>query len=169
MTSSATTATRTSTRYEPLTGSVRLTRPILPTTLDGSRFACRERLHNGMPVLKRASVAPLAALLLLATASADAGWQRGDSSGATARAQAIRVVVPGQAGGATPAVAAPTDQVLFSGGLPSGEDPSTHAPIVSTRSPTASASPSTDVEANASSDAQGDHPNVFQGEITAPS
>jgi len=122
-----------------------------------------------MPVLKRASVAPLAALLLLATASADAGWQRGDSSGATARAQAIRVVVPGQAGGATPAVAAPTDQVLFSGGFTYGEDPSTHAPIVSSGSATASASTSTDVEANASADAEVNNLNVFNGEITATS
>jgi murein DD-endopeptidase MepM/ murein hydrolase activator NlpD len=137
--------------------------------VDGSRFAVGRRLHNGVPVLKRASVAPLAALLLLAAASADAGWQRGASAGATARAQAIRVGVPGQTGGATPAVSAPTDQVLFSGGFTYGEDPNTHAPIVSTGSATASASTSSDIEANASADAEVNNLNIFNGEITATS
>ena len=44
-----------------------------------------------MFVLKRAPVALLASVLLLAAASADAGWQRTGASGATARAYAIRV------------------------------------------------------------------------------
>src|SRR5207244_9756063 len=150
---SATTATRTSTTYDPLRDSIHLTGSMLPTAVDGPCFAGGTRLHNGVPVLKRASVAPLAALLLLAAASADAGWQRGDSAGASARAQAIRIDVPGETGGATPAVSAPTDQVLFSGGFSYGEDPNTHAPIVSTGSATASASTATDVEANASAGA----------------
>jgi hypothetical protein len=77
-------------------------------------------------VLKRAIVVPLAALLLLAAASADAGWQGSASAGATAQAQAIRVVVPNGPGGATPAVSAPDDHVAFSGGF-TYEDPSTHA------------------------------------------
>ena len=94
-------------------------------------------------MLKRALVAPLAALLLLTTASADAGWQRSAAAGATARAQAIRVVVPGAAGGATPTVSAPNDQVLFSGGFSYGEDPTTHAAILTTGSANASASAAT--------------------------
>ena len=122
-----------------------------------------------MPVLKRASVASLAALLLLAAASADAGSRSGEPAGATARAQAVRVVVPGQTGGATPAVSAPTDQVLFSGGFTYGEDPTTHAPIISTGSANASASTSTDVEANATASAEVNNLNVFNGEITATS
>jgi murein DD-endopeptidase MepM/ murein hydrolase activator NlpD len=120
-----------------------------------------------VPVLKRASVAPLAALLLLAAASADAGWQSSRSSGATARAQAIRIVVPGQNGGATATVSAPNDQVLVSGGFTYGEDPATHTPLVSTGSANASASASTDVEASATASTEVNNLNVFNGEITA--
>jgi murein DD-endopeptidase MepM/ murein hydrolase activator NlpD len=122
-----------------------------------------------VPVLKRAAVAPLAALLLLTATSADAGWQRSDAAGATARAQAIRVAVPGQTGGSTATVSAPTDQVLFSGGFTYGEDPATHAPIVSTGSANASASASTGVEASATASAEVNNLNVFGGEITATS
>jgi murein DD-endopeptidase MepM/ murein hydrolase activator NlpD len=118
-------------------------------------------------VLKRALVAPLAALILLAAASADAGWQGAQASGATARAQAIRIVVPGAAGAATPTVSAPNDQVLFSGGFSYGEDPATHTPLVTTGSANASASASTDVEASATAAAEVNNLNVFNGEITA--
>ncbi|TML03303.1 MAG: M23 family metallopeptidase [Actinobacteria bacterium] len=142
---------------------------MLPTAVDGPRFAGRRRLHNGVPVLKRASVASLAALLLLAAASADAVSQGGPAGGATARAQALRIVVPGQAGAATPAVSAPTDQVLFSGGFTYGEDPTTHAPIVSTGSANASASTSSDVETDATAAAEVNNLNVFNGEVTATS
>jgi murein DD-endopeptidase MepM/ murein hydrolase activator NlpD len=120
-------------------------------------------------VLKRALVGPVAALLLLTAASAAAGWQGSQASGATARAQAIRVVVPNAAGGATPAVSAPNDQVLFSGGFSYGEDPTTHAPLVSSGSANASASASTDVEASATASAEVNNLNVFNGEITATS
>ena len=142
---------------------------MLPTGLDGQGLQRRKSLHNGMPVLKRALVAPLAALLLLAAASADAGWQSSTSSGAAARAQAIRIVVPGQNGGATATVSAPNDQVLFSGGFTYGEDPTTHAALVSTGSANASASASTDVEASATGSAEVNNLNVFNGEITATS
>ena len=120
-------------------------------------------------MVKRAFVAPLAALILLTAASADAGRQRASAAGATARAQAIRVDVPGQPGGGTPAVAAPTDQVLFSGGFSYGEDPTTHAPIVSTGSANASASATSEVDATASAAAEVNNLNVFGGEITASS
>jgi murein DD-endopeptidase MepM/ murein hydrolase activator NlpD len=120
-------------------------------------------------VLKRAFVAPLAALLLLATASADAGWQSGQAAGATARAQAVRIVVPGQSGAATPTVSAPNDQVLFSGGFSYGEDPATHTPILTTGSANASASASTDIDASASASAEVNNLNVFNGEIVASS
>jgi murein DD-endopeptidase MepM/ murein hydrolase activator NlpD len=139
--------------------------PIVP----GAEDDPGKSLHNGVPVLKRASVAPLAALLLLTATSADAGWQHSQAAGATARAQAIRVVVPGQNGAATPTVSAPTDQVLFSGGFSYGEDPATHAPIISTGSANASASASTDVEASATAAAEVNNLNVFGGEITASS
>jgi murein DD-endopeptidase MepM/ murein hydrolase activator NlpD len=120
-------------------------------------------------VLKRALAAPLAALILLAAASADAGWQGAQASGATARAQAIRIVVPGAAGAATPTVSAPNDQVLFSGGFSYGEDPATHTPLVTTGSANASASASTDVEASATAAAEVNNLNVFNGEIVASS
>jgi murein DD-endopeptidase MepM/ murein hydrolase activator NlpD len=119
-------------------------------------------------VLKRALVAPLAALLLLAAASADAGWQ-GAAAGATARAQAIRIVVPGAAGAQTQTVSAPNDQVLFSGGFSYGEDPTAHTPLVTTGSANASASAATDVEASATAAAEVNNLNVFNGEITATS
>jgi murein DD-endopeptidase MepM/ murein hydrolase activator NlpD len=118
-------------------------------------------------VLKRALVAPLAALLLLAAASADAGWQGAQPAGSTARAQAVRIDVPGAAGAATPTVSAPNDQVLFSGGFSYGEDPTTHAPLVTTGSANASASASTDVEASATAAAEVNNLSVFNGEITA--
>jgi murein DD-endopeptidase MepM/ murein hydrolase activator NlpD len=119
-------------------------------------------------VLKRAIVAPLAALLLLGAASADAGWQGAQTSGSTARAQAIRVVVPNGPGGATPAVSAPDDHVAFSGGF-TYADPTSHAPLVTTGSANASASASTDVVASATASAQVSNLNVFNGEITASS
>ena len=119
-------------------------------------------------MLKRAIVAPLAALLLLGAASADAGWQGAQTSGSTARAQAIRVVVPNGPGGATPAVSAPDDHVAFSGGFTYG-DPTSHAPLVTTGSANASASASTDVVASATASAQVSNLNVFNGEITASS
>jgi murein DD-endopeptidase MepM/ murein hydrolase activator NlpD len=119
-------------------------------------------------VLKHAIVAPLAALLLLAAASADAGRQGTLASGSTARAQAIRVVVPNGPGAATPAVSAPDDHVAFSGGF-SYEDPATHAPLVTTGSANASASASTDIEASATASAEVNNLNVFNGEITATS
>jgi murein DD-endopeptidase MepM/ murein hydrolase activator NlpD len=119
-------------------------------------------------VLKRALVAPLAALTLLAAASADAGWQ-GAPAAATARAQAIRIVVPGAGGAQTQAVSAPNDQVLFSGGFSYGEDPTTHAALVTTGSANASASASTDVQASATAAAEVNNLNMFNGEITATS
>ena len=67
--------------------------------------------------VKRASVALVAALLLLTAAVADAGWQQAPAPGATARAYAIRVVVPDQPGAETPTVTAPEDSVVFSGGF----------------------------------------------------
>jgi murein DD-endopeptidase MepM/ murein hydrolase activator NlpD len=117
-------------------------------------------------VLKRAIVAPLAALLLLAAASADAGRQGTQASGSTAHAQAIRVVVPNGPGGATPAVSAPNDHVAFSGGF-TYQDPASHQTLVTTGSANASASASTDVEASATASAEVSNLNVFNGEITA--
>jgi murein DD-endopeptidase MepM/ murein hydrolase activator NlpD len=113
-------------------------------------------------VLKRAPVALVAALLLLATASADAGWQQGRAAGATARAYAIRVVVPDQPGAGTPTAAAPEDSVVFSGSFDYNH-------MVTTGSANASASAVSDVAARASASAEVNDLNVFGGEITASS
>jgi predicted S18 family serine protease len=81
-------------------------------------------------VLTRTPIALLVAASLLTTAAAGAAGHRTQASGATAKAQAISVVVPGQAGGATPAISAPGDQVQFSGGFGYGTDPASGASIV---------------------------------------
>jgi murein DD-endopeptidase MepM/ murein hydrolase activator NlpD len=113
-------------------------------------------------VLKRVSVALPAALLLLMTASADAGWQRTQASGATARAYAIRVVVPNEAGASTPTVTAPNDQVAFYGSFDYNH-------IVVTGSANASVSAANDSTASASASAEVSSISVFGGEITATS
>jgi murein DD-endopeptidase MepM/ murein hydrolase activator NlpD len=114
-------------------------------------------------LVKRASVAFVAALLLLTAAAADAGWQRTDASGATARAYAIRVVVPDQDGAATPTVSAPEDSVVFSGAFDYGN----HA--VMTGSANASASALAGSAASATASAEVNNLNFFSGEITATS
>jgi murein DD-endopeptidase MepM/ murein hydrolase activator NlpD len=113
-------------------------------------------------VLKRASVGLVASLVLLATNSAGAGWQHAQASGASARAFAIRVVVPGQTGASTPTVSAPDDAVVFSGGFD-------YNGIVTSGSANASASAVSEPSANASASAEVSDLNVFGGEITASS
>ena len=114
-----------------------------------------------MPV-KRASVGFLVALLLLTAAAADAGWQSSRASGATARAYAIRVVVPDGSGAETPTVAAPEDSVVFSGGFDYRE-------LVTTGSANASASALAGPAASATASAEVNNLSVFDGEITATS
>jgi murein DD-endopeptidase MepM/ murein hydrolase activator NlpD len=114
-------------------------------------------------LVKRASVAFVAALLLLTAAAADAGWQRTAASGATARAYAIRVVVPDQPGAATPTVSAPVDSVVFSGTFDYGN----HAVV--TGSANASASAAVGSSATATASAEVNNLSLFGGEVTASS
>ena len=72
------------------------------------------RLHNGAVVPKRLGFAYALVAALLAVSSAGA-TQADLTSGATARAYGIRVVVPGQPGAATQTVSAPPDAVELSG------------------------------------------------------
>jgi murein DD-endopeptidase MepM/ murein hydrolase activator NlpD len=116
----------------------------------------------GCLVLKRALVALLAAMSLLTTASAGAEWQSAQASGATARAYAIRVVVPDRPGAATPTVSAPDDAVVFSGSF-------NYENIVTTGSANASASAVAGTAANATASAEVSSLSVFGGEITAAS
>ena len=112
--------------------------------------------------VKRASVAFVAALLLLTAAAADAGWQQTRASGATARAYAVRVVVPDQPGAETPTVTAPEDSVVFSGSFDYNH-------VVTTDSANASASALAGSSANATASAEVNNLSVFGGEIKASS
>jgi murein DD-endopeptidase MepM/ murein hydrolase activator NlpD len=117
-------------------------------------------------VPKRAPLAIGLSVLLLATSSAGAsGWRTsangGPSGGATAQAYAIRVLVPGQAGGGTPTVSAPPDAVQFSGGFTYGTG------IVTTGSANASVSAVSGTDATASASAEVSSVSIFGGEITA--
>src|SRR5207244_9058567 len=88
-------------------------------------------LHNAVPVAKRAPLVVVLALTLLSCASAGAsGWKAVASGGASARAYGIKVIVPGQAGGATPTVSDPNDAVQFIDGFSFGGDPY-HPPVSS--------------------------------------
>ena len=116
-------------------------------------------------MLKRTPLAIGLALTLLATASAGASDARWTAvGGATARAYGIRVVVPGQAGGATPTVSAPPDAVQFSGGFSYGD-----AGTVSTGSANASVSATAGTTASATASAEVSSLSLFNGEITASS
>jgi murein DD-endopeptidase MepM/ murein hydrolase activator NlpD len=99
------------------------------------------------------------ALLTAATAGAAAPSQ----AGATARAFAIRVVVPGQPGLATTTVGAPPDQVQFSGGVSYPPDGS----LLAAGSYTASASAGSGQSAYANASSEVTAVSLFGGEITA--
>jgi murein DD-endopeptidase MepM/ murein hydrolase activator NlpD len=116
----------------------------------------------GALVLKRAALGICLSLLLLVTSSAGASsWRVSANGGATAQAYAIRVLVPGQAGGATPTVSAPPDAVQFSGGFTYGNG------IVTTGSANASVSAVSGTDATASASADVSLVSIFGGEITA--
>ncbi len=120
-------------------------------------------------MLRRTPFALLVVLPLLTNAAAGAAGHGAQAAEATARAQAISVLAPGQAGGATPAISAPGDQVQFSGGFAYGTDPTTGASIVTAGSANASvsAAPGAVSQANASAEVSG--LSIFNGEITAAS
>ena len=116
-------------------------------------------------MLRRTPIALLVVLSLLVAASAGAGSQRAQAPGATARAQAISVVP----GAATPVIAAPNDQVQFSGSFAYGTDPDNGAAAVSSGSANASVSARSGSEAQASASAEVSGLSLFGGEITASS
>lgn len=126
-------------------------------------------LHNSTLVLTRAQLALLVALALLATGPAGAELRSPQPTGAAAHAFAIRVVVPGQPGGATPTVNAPGESVQFSGTFTYGTDPATGNPIVNTGSANASVSALSGPTARASASADVSNFSAFGGEIVASS
>jgi hypothetical protein len=126
-------------------------------------------LHNAEFVLKRAPLAIALTLALLTTASAGASDRSAaDTGGSTAHAYGIRVLVPGQPGGATPTVGAPPDAVQFSGSFSYGCD-SAGGCAVSTGSANASVSAVSATNATATASAEVSSLSVFGGEITAAS
>ncbi len=116
-----------------------------------------------MTVGKRlTTLVALAGLVVLLTGTGGAG---GASSSATAsaRAYAISVVVPGQAGGGAASISAPPDHAAFGSGFAYPADGS----LVTTGSLTSSASGDAGSSAAASASSQVQSLSVFKGEITA--
>jgi murein DD-endopeptidase MepM/ murein hydrolase activator NlpD len=115
-------------------------------------------------VPKRSPFGLALASLLLATASAGASGLQSATGGAAAHAYAIKVVVPGQAGGATPTVSAPPSAVQFSGSFSYGD-----AGAVTAGATNASVTAVAGTNASASATAEVDSLSLFGGEITASS
>jgi murein DD-endopeptidase MepM/ murein hydrolase activator NlpD len=121
-----------------------------------------------VPVAKRSPLVVLVALTLLTAGSAGAGsGGSAAAGGATGSAYGIKVIVPGQSGGATPTVSAPPDAVQFSGGFSYGTG--TNGALVSTGSANASVSATAGTTATATASAEVSSLSVFGGEITASS
>jgi len=112
----------------------------------------------------RASIGLGLVLALLAVGSAGTAAPT-QQAGATARAWAIQVIVPGQAGYATRTVAAPPDAVGFGGGAAYPADGS----VLTTGSFTASAAVGTGQSAYANASSEVTSVSLFGGEVTASS
>jgi murein DD-endopeptidase MepM/ murein hydrolase activator NlpD len=118
-------------------------------------------VDNAPLVLARASIG-LGLALALVTAGA-VGAAAPSQAGATARAFAIRVVVPGQPGLVTTTVGAPPDQVQFSGGASYPPDGS----LLAAGSYTASASAGGGQSAYANASSEVTSVSLFGGEVVA--
>ena len=112
-----------------------------------------------MTLLIRLSAA--ACLLVLAVGASESSAER--SAGATARAWAIKVIVPGQLAAGTRALTAPDDAVAFDGAYAYPADGS----IVAATSVTTSVSATSGDQAAAGASAQITSLSLFNGEITA--
>jgi murein DD-endopeptidase MepM/ murein hydrolase activator NlpD len=104
-----------------------------------------------------------ACLTVLAVGASDGSADR--SAGATARAWAIRVIVPGQDGASTRVAAAPPDAVAFDDAFSYPTDGS----VVTASSVTTSVSATSGEQARAGATAQVTTLTLFKGEITASS
>jgi murein DD-endopeptidase MepM/ murein hydrolase activator NlpD len=105
----------------------------------------------------------LASVAVLAVGASEGAAER--SAGATARAWAIKVIVPGQAGASTRVATAPPDSVAFDDGFAYPADGS----IVSAKSVTTSVSATSGTQARAGATSQVTTLSLFNGEITATS
>jgi len=104
-----------------------------------------------------------ACFAVLAVGASDGTADR--SAGATARAWAIKVIVPGQAGASTRVAGAPPDSVAFDDAFVYPADGS----IVSAKSVTTSVSATSGTQARAGATSQVTTLSLFNGEITATS
>jgi murein DD-endopeptidase MepM/ murein hydrolase activator NlpD len=104
----------------------------------------------------------LAGLVILLTGTGGAGGAR-STAGASARAVAVRVVVPGQPGGQAGSISSPPDHAAFGSSFAYPADGS----VVTTGPITASASSDSGLSATAASTSQVQSLSVFGGEITA--
>ena len=111
-------------------------------------------MRTTLPVL-------LALAATLAVGAAESSADR--SAGATARAWAIKVIVPNQDGGSTRIAAAPPDAVNFDGAFAYPSDGS----IVSASSVTTSVSATSGAQARSGATSQVTSLSLFNGEITA--
>jgi murein DD-endopeptidase MepM/ murein hydrolase activator NlpD len=108
------------------------------------------------------SLVALAGLVILLTGTGGAGGAR-STAGASARAVAVRVVVPGQPGGQAGSISSPPDHAAFGSSFAYPADGS----VVTTGPITASASSDSGLSATAASTSQVQSLSVFGGEITA--
>jgi hypothetical protein len=104
----------------------------------------------------------LGGVLLLAAGSAGAGGPA-SAAGATARAYAIRVVVPGQAASQAGLVSAPPYRVSFGDGFTYPADGS----VATTGATATSATSDTGSQAVATASGQAQSVSLFGGEVTA--
>jgi murein DD-endopeptidase MepM/ murein hydrolase activator NlpD len=110
--------------------------------------------------VRRLSWTAVAVLVLAAGASTGSAER---SAGATARAWAVKVIVPGQPAAGTPEASAPDDAVSFGGAYAYPADGS----VVSATSVTTSVSASSGAQASAGATAQLTSLSLFKGEIVA--
>jgi murein DD-endopeptidase MepM/ murein hydrolase activator NlpD len=113
------------------------------------------------PSVRKTLPAIAAAVCLLALGASQGSADQ--SAGATARAWAIKVIVPGQAGASTRVDTAPPDAVDFDGAFAYPSDGS----IVSAASVTTSVSATSGTQARAGATSQVTTLSLFKGEITA--
>jgi murein DD-endopeptidase MepM/ murein hydrolase activator NlpD len=104
----------------------------------------------------------LSALLVLGSGAGGAGGAQATAGGA-ARAVAVRVVVPGQAGASAGAISSPPDHAAFGSSFAYPADGS----VLTTGSISASAAATSGASATANATAQVGSISVFNGEITA--
>jgi murein DD-endopeptidase MepM/ murein hydrolase activator NlpD len=111
----------------------------------------------------RSSLIPAlaAACVVLVVGASNGSAER--SAGATARAWAIKVIVPGQPGGGTRVLTAPDDAVSFDGAFAYPADGS----VVSASSVTTSVSATSGTQATAGATSEVTSLSLFKGELTA--